>query len=119
MAEAGEPQGSKRGRRRRRRRRSRRPGRRFPRRGNTAALLPHVLTTINLAAGFYAIVKASTGDPERASWAILVAGIFDILDGRAARLTHSESRFGVEYDSISDTVSFGVAPAIIAFHATR
>jgi CDP-diacylglycerol--serine O-phosphatidyltransferase len=117
VAEGGEPRVSKRGRRRRRRRRGGRPGRRFPRRGNAAALLPHVLTTINLAAGFYAIVKASTGDPERASWAILVAGIFDILDGRAARLTHSESRFGVEYDSISDTVSFGVAPAIIAFHA--
>lgn len=82
-----------------------------------AALLPHVLTTGNLAAGFYAIIKASSGDIVPASWAILVAGIFDTLDGRAARLTHSESRFGAEYDSISDTVSFGVAPAVIAFHA--
>jgi CDP-diacylglycerol--serine O-phosphatidyltransferase len=100
-----------RGRRRRRRRRERRP-----RRG-LAALLPHLLTTGNLAAGFYAIVEASTGDAVRASWAILVAGIFDTLDGRAARMTHSESRFGVEYDSIADTVSFGVAPAVIAFHA--
>ena len=101
----------RRGRRRRRRRRER-SGRR-----GIAALLPHLLTTGNLAAGFYAIVEASTGDPVRASWAILVAGIFDTLDGRAARLTHSESRFGVEYDSIADTVSFGVAPAVIAFHA--
>jgi len=80
-------------------------------------LLPHLLTTGNLAAGFYAIVKASTGDPVRASYAIFVAAVFDILDGRAARLTHSESRFGAEYDSIADTVSFGVAPAVIAFHA--
>ncbi|MBW2274627.1 MAG: CDP-diacylglycerol--serine O-phosphatidyltransferase [Deltaproteobacteria bacterium] len=116
VTEGGEPGAPKRG-RRRRRRRGRRRERRFPGRGNAAALLPHVLTTVNLAAGFYAIVKASTGDPERASWAILVAGIFDILDGRAARLTQSVSRFGTEYDSISDTVSFGVAPAIIAFHA--
>jgi CDP-diacylglycerol--serine O-phosphatidyltransferase len=81
------------------------------------ALLPHILTTGNLAAGFYAIAKASTGDPEKASWAILLAGIFDILDGRAARMTHSVTKFGMEYDSIADTVSFGVAPAMIAFHA--
>ena len=81
------------------------------------SLLPQLLTTANLGAGFYAIVEASTGDPVRASWAILLAGIFDTLDGRAARLTNSESRFGVEYDSIADTVSFGVAPAVIAFHA--
>ncbi len=59
----------------------------------------------------------SATDIWRASWAILVAAIFDVLDGRAARLTKSESRFGVEYDSIADTVSFCVAPAVIAFHA--
>jgi CDP-diacylglycerol--serine O-phosphatidyltransferase len=70
-----------------------------------------------LAAGFYAIAKASTGDPVQASWAILAAGIFDVLDGRAARMTNSVSKFGMEYDSIADTVSFGVAPAMIAFHA--
>ncbi len=108
--EARSPRRTRRGRRRRR-------GSGQPRGVGAAALLPHVLTTGNLAAGFYAIIKASTGDIERASWAILVAGIFDTLDGRAARLTHSESRFGAEYDSISDTVSFGVAPAVIAFHA--
>ncbi len=104
------------GRRRRRRRRRRRAeggellGRGF------GPLLPHLLTTGNLAAGFYAIVTAPT-DVWRASWAILVAAVFDVLDGRAARLTNSESRFGVEYDSIADTVSFCVAPAVIAFHA--
>jgi CDP-diacylglycerol--serine O-phosphatidyltransferase len=85
--------------------------------GAFGTLLPHLLTSGNLAAGFYAIVKASTGDPLRASYAIFIAAIFDILDGRAARMTGSESRFGAEYDSIADTVSFGVAPAVIAFHA--
>jgi CDP-diacylglycerol--serine O-phosphatidyltransferase len=110
---AGESRGVRRARRRQRRARRRTE----PRGRGIAALLPHLLTTGNLGAGFYAIVKASTGDPERASWAILLAGIFDTLDGRAARMTHSESKFGVEYDSIADTVSFGVAPAVIAFHA--
>jgi CDP-diacylglycerol--serine O-phosphatidyltransferase len=81
------------------------------------SVLPSLLTTGNLAAGFYAIVEASTGDPVRASYAIFVAGLFDILDGRAARMTGSESKFGAEYDSIADTVSFGVAPAVVAFHA--
>jgi CDP-diacylglycerol--serine O-phosphatidyltransferase len=120
LAEVEHGAGAARSRRaaRRARRRELRAQRRSELRGRgIAALLPHLLTTGNLAAGFYAIVKASTGDPERASWAILAAGIFDTLDGRAARLTHSESRFGVEYDSIADTVSFGVAPAVIAFHA--
>ena len=60
-----------------RRRRRRRRGSRRGRGGVAVALLPQLLTTGNLAAGFYAIVKASTGDPERASWAILLAGIFD------------------------------------------
>ncbi len=80
-------------------------------------MLPSLLTTGNLAAGFFAIVKAGSGDPLVASYAIFIAAIFDILDGRAARLTGSESRFGSEYDSIADTVSFGVAPAVIAFYA--
>ncbi|MEE2675212.1 MAG: CDP-diacylglycerol--serine O-phosphatidyltransferase [Myxococcota bacterium] len=111
MDEVQEP-----GRRRRRRRRRDpgEPGELFGR--GFGPLLPHLLTTGNLAAGFYAIVKASD-NVWYASWAILVAAIFDMLDGRAARLTKSESRFGVEYDSIADTVSFCVAPAVIAFHA--
>jgi CDP-diacylglycerol--serine O-phosphatidyltransferase len=100
------------GRRRRRgRRRAGRPVRTF------GSVLPSLLTTGNLAAGFFAIVKAGTGDPLTASYAIFVAAVFDILDGRAARMTGSESQFGAEYDSIADTVSFGVAPAVIAFHA--
>jgi CDP-diacylglycerol--serine O-phosphatidyltransferase len=98
-------------------RRRRRGSRRRASAAGFAPLIPHILTTGNLAAGFYAIAKASTGDPVQASWAILLAGIFDTLDGRAARLTNSVSKFGMEYDSIADTVSFGVAPAMIAFHA--
>ena len=98
----------------RRRRRNRRSGTAV---GTFGSLLPSLLTTCNLAAGFFAIVRASTGDPLTASYAIFVAAVFDMLDGRAARLTGSESRFGAEYDSIADTVSFGLAPAVIAFHS--
>ena len=101
-------------RRARRRRRGRSKGTAV---GTFGSLLPSLLTTCNLAAGFFAIVRASTGDPLTASYAIFVAAVFDMLDGRAARLTGSESRFGAEYDSIADTVSFGVAPAVIAFHS--
>jgi len=80
-------------------------------------LLPQFFTTGNLAAGFYAIVSASDGHYGRACVALILAAVFDVLDGRVARLAHATSRFGLEYDSIADTVSFGVAPAILAFHA--
>jgi CDP-diacylglycerol--serine O-phosphatidyltransferase len=80
-------------------------------------LLPHLFTTGNLAGGFYAIVKAAHGDVGRAALAVLVAAICDALDGRVARLAGATSRFGAEYDSIADTVSFGVAPAVIAWSA--
>ena len=106
--------GSARSRRRRRRRRRRQLD---PDRAGFASLLPQLLTTANLAAGFYAIVKASGGDVLTASYAIFVAALFDVFDGRAARMTGNVSRFGAEYDSIADTVSFGVAPAVLAFHA--
>lgn len=106
-----EPEGKRRRRRRRRRRRSDPDGAGF------ASLLPQLLTTANLAAGFYAIIMASRGEVLTASYAIFVAALFDILDGRAARMTGNVSRFGAEYDSIADTVSFGVAPAVLAFHA--
>lgn len=101
----------------RRKRRRRRRRRDDPDRAGFAALLPQLLTTGNLAAGFFAIIKASNGEVLAASYAIFVAAVFDILDGRAARMTGNVSRFGAEYDSISDTVSFGVAPAVLAFHA--
>lgn len=103
-------------------RRSRRRERRRKRResgdhSGLAALLPNVFTTLNLAAGFYSIVQSGEGNYERAAVALIFAAAFDTLDGRLARLAGTTSRFGFEYDSISDTVSFGVAPAILAFNA--
>jgi len=84
-----------------------------PRRG--FYLLPNLLTTAALFSGFYAVVAAIDGNFERAAIAIFVAMAFDGLDGRVARMTHTESAFGKEYDSLSDMVSFGLAPAIVAY----
>ena len=78
-------------------------------------LLPNLFTTAALFAGFYAIVQAMNGHFELAAVAIFVAMVLDGLDGRVARLTHTQSAFGAEYDSLSDMVSFGVAPALIAY----
>jgi len=79
------------------------------------ALLPHIFTTGNLFAGFFALVSALSGKITVASWAIFVAMICDVLDGRLARLTSSATRFGMEYDSLCDMVSFGVAPGLLAY----
>ena len=100
-----------------RRRRRRRRARAARRRRDWTQLLPHLFTTGNLAAGFYAIIESLEGHPERASLALVVSGVCDNLDGRVARLTSRTSRFGTEYDSIVDAVSFGVAPSVIAFTA--
>lgn len=78
-------------------------------------LLPNMFTTGALFSGFYAIVASMNGDFVNASIAIFVAMILDGLDGRVARLTNTQSDFGAEYDSLSDMVSFGVAPALVAF----
>ena len=88
-------------------------GRRVHRRG--IYLLPNLLTTGALFSGFYAIVASMNAHFEAASLAIFVAMFFDGLDGRVARLTNTQSAFGVQYDSLSDMVSFGVAPALVAF----
>ncbi len=77
--------------------------------------LPNLITTGALFAGFYAIVAAIDGNFERAGVAVFVAMVFDGLDGRVARWTSTESAFGKEYDSLSDMVSFGVAPAIVTY----
>src|SRR6202453_606 len=77
--------------------------------------LPNLLTTGALFAGFYAVVAAIDLKSERAGAAVFVAMFFDGLDGRVARWTHTESAFGKEYDSLSDMVSFGVAPAIVTY----
>jgi CDP-diacylglycerol--serine O-phosphatidyltransferase len=78
-------------------------------------LLPNLFTTAALFAGFYAIVQAMNGHYEYSAIAIFIAMVFDGLDGRVARLTHTQSEFGAEYDSLSDMVSFGVAPALVVY----
>jgi len=88
-------------------------GRTVRRRG--VYLLPNLFTTGALFCGFYAVVAAMRGDFASAPIAILFALVFDGLDGRVARLTRTSSRFGAEYDSLSDMVSFGVAPALVMF----
>ncbi|MEX1034203.1 MAG: CDP-diacylglycerol--serine O-phosphatidyltransferase [Cellvibrionaceae bacterium] len=79
-------------------------------------LLPNLFTTAALFSGFYAIIAGMNGSFEAAAVAIVVAGVFDALDGRIARLTNTSSAFGVEYDSLSDMVSFGLAPALVMFN---
>jgi CDP-diacylglycerol--serine O-phosphatidyltransferase len=74
-------------------------------------LLPNLFTTASLFSGFYAIVQAMNGRFELAAIGIFVAMLLDGLDGRIARLTHTQSEFGAQYDSLSDMVSFGAAPA--------
>jgi len=101
----------RRGFRRRRRRRERRG------RPRGLYLLPHLVTTAGLFFGFTAILHAFGGLYERAAIYVLLAAICDALDGRLARLARSASRFGLEYDSIADIVSFGVAPAALAYAA--
>jgi CDP-diacylglycerol--serine O-phosphatidyltransferase len=78
-------------------------------------LLPNLFTTGALFAGFYAIVQAMNGQFEYAAVAIFIAMVLDGLDGRVARMTHTQSAFGAEYDSLSDMVSFGVAPALVIY----
>lgn len=79
-------------------------------------LLPNLFTTGGLFAGFFAIIAASQGRFGAACIAIFVAAILDGLDGRVARLTNTQSEFGVQYDSLADLVSFGMAPALLLYH---
>ncbi len=78
-------------------------------------LLPNLFTTAALFCGFFAIVQAMMGGFERAAVAIFVAMVLDGLDGRVARMTRTQSAFGAEYDSLSDMVSFVVAPALVTY----
>lgn len=78
-------------------------------------LLPNLLTTGSLFAGFYGIIAAIDGHFAPGAIAVIIAGVLDGLDGRLARLTHTESDFGKQYDSLSDMVSFGLAPAVIVY----
>ncbi|MCH1908656.1 MULTISPECIES: CDP-diacylglycerol--serine O-phosphatidyltransferase [Stenotrophomonas] len=87
-----------------------------PPRSRSIYLLPNLFTTAGLFAGFYAIIAASNGDFVNAAVAVFVAGVMDGLDGRVARLTGTSSEFGVQYDSLADLVSFGMAPALVMYH---
>ncbi|MCU7939109.1 MAG: CDP-diacylglycerol--serine O-phosphatidyltransferase [gamma proteobacterium symbiont of Bathyaustriella thionipta] len=78
-------------------------------------LLPNLLTTSALFGGFYAVIAAMSGHFEGAALAIFIAMILDGLDGRVARMTNTQSDFGAEYDSLSDMISFGIAPALIMY----
>jgi CDP-diacylglycerol--serine O-phosphatidyltransferase len=78
-------------------------------------ILPNLFTSAGLFAGFYSIVATLNGDFERAAWAVVVSGICDAADGRIARLTATTSKFGVEYDSLSDLLAFGLAPALLLY----
>ena len=85
------------------------------RRSKSIYLLPNLFTTAALFAGFYAVIAAMNNRFEHAAIAVLVAMFLDGLDGRIARMTNTSSEFGAEYDSMSDMVSFGVAPALIMY----
>ena len=84
-------------------------------RGKGIYILPNLFTIGALFAGFYAIVQAMNGRWEHAAIAILIALVLDGLDGRVARMTGTQSAFGAELDSLSDMVSFGVAPALVMY----
>ena len=83
--------------------------------GGAVYILPNLLTTGNLFFGFFSIIKSLNGEFGWAAGAIFLAAIFDVLDGRVARLTKGTSEFGVQYDSLCDCVSFGVAPAFLMY----
>ncbi len=85
------------------------------RRRQTIFLLPGLLTTGNLLCGFYAIVLTLEGRHQWAALALFVGMILDMLDGKVARLTRTTTQFGVEFDSLADVVSFGVAPALLLY----
>lgn len=80
-------------------------------------LLPNMITTLALFTGFISVVASIEGLYQRAAIAIIVAGVFDALDGRIARLTRTSSLFGVQYDSLCDVFAFGAAPALLVFTA--
>ena len=78
-------------------------------------ILPNLITLLSMFAGFYSIVASLNSNYEQAAWAIMVASVFDVLDGWVARITHTATRFGIEIDSLADVISFGVAPGILVY----
>lgn len=84
-------------------------------RGRGIFLLPNLFTTAALFSGFYAVLAAMNGQFEKAAIAIFIAMVLDGLDGRVARMTNTQTAFGAEYDSLSDMVAFGLAPALVMY----
>lgn len=84
-------------------------------RGRGIYLLPNLITTAAMFAGFYGIVAATQNKFEQAAVAIFIAMVLDALDGRVARMTNTQSAFGAEYDSLADMASFGLAPALVMY----
>jgi len=78
-------------------------------------ILPNTLTLCGMFSGFYALLSAIKGNYPAASWAVMVAMVFDGLDGWIARRTHATTRFGIELDSLSDVIAFGVAPSVLLY----
>ena len=97
------------------RRRMRRERRRT-RRQRTVNLLPSMLTLGNVMCGLLSMVATMEGDFGRAAWLVVLGGVLDLTDGRVARMTHSVTDFGKQLDSLSDIVTFGVAPALLVYH---
>ena len=83
----------------------------------TRAVVPSLFTTLNAFCGFMSLMHASRGEIELGAWFIILAAIFDSLDGLMARITRSSSQFGVELDSLADVVSFGAAPSLLVYQA--
>jgi CDP-diacylglycerol--serine O-phosphatidyltransferase len=81
----------------------------------TRAVVPSLFTVLNIFCGFRSIVFTAQGDFTLAAWFVVLAGVFDVLDGVMARITKSSSDFGVEFDSLSDVVSFGAAPSFLVY----
>jgi CDP-diacylglycerol--serine O-phosphatidyltransferase len=96
--------------------RRRRRGRRRSERRRAVYLLPNLVTSAALLLGYGSIVASIRGDFERAALFIVLAGIADMLDGRIARATNSTSAFGVQYDSLADLISFGLAPSLLMYN---
>jgi CDP-diacylglycerol---serine O-phosphatidyltransferase len=78
-------------------------------------VLPNLITLSSMFAGFYSIIAALNSNYELAAWAIMIASVFDALDGWVARMTHTATRFGIEIDSLADVISFGVAPGVLVY----
>lgn len=83
--------------------------------GNRLIVFPHIITGLNIFCGFQAIIYILQTNYISAAWLIILAGIFDVLDGKIARLLKSTSALGIELDSMADVISFGVAPAILFY----